>query len=207
MADMSGRSKIVHGIWKGLQGSWKLNRKLSSTNAGEPSGECTGFATFSERQPTIFVDKDGKFQSAKAEMVYTERGEFTMDSIAINGMKFPFSRKYVWRLQDIDSTSPEVSVWFVKPGTEDIDYLFHKFSWQRSVEECRSRIIDFTGGHLCIEDFYSSQYTFHTERSTSQTSENADTELLQWEMMHEVRGPKKDQLITTQFEHEVQEHE
>ena len=195
---MSGRPATIRSVWFGLHGVWKLNRKLSSTNSAEPSGNCTGTATFVSRQPAPFIDKDGNFQNASAEMLYSEEGEFTMNSAGSIAMRFPFTRKYVWRLQDANSKLSEISVWFVKPGTSDIDYLFHKFYLQNSTD--MTTTLDFTGGHLCVEDFYSSQYSFHFEQSASGLSYSAEPTLERWEMIHKVRGPKKDQLISTRFE-------
>ena len=115
-----------------------------------------------------------------------------------NAPRFSFSRKYVWRLMDEEASKPEISVWFVKPGTEQIDYLFHKFLVQ-STSDADKRVVhvECSGGHLCVEDFYSSNYTFALH---DQSGHQKDELLLSsWDMLHEVRGPKKDQVIQTTF--------
>lgn len=202
MASTIQKLSVLTTLWNGLQGTWQFKRKLHSMNAAEPSGNCTGTASFTPQHPAIFVDGKGKLQKASKEMLYSEQGEFEM--ISANSMtkapKFSFSRKYIWRLQDEKSANPEISIWFVKPGTEQLDYLFHNFLVQDVTEDKKSGVtytmVECSGGHLCVEDYYSSTYTFQLgERTIS--SENFS--LACWNMLHEVRGPKKDQVIETQF--------
>lgn len=190
----------IEQVWRQLQGTWSLTRKLHSVNAAEPSGDCRGTATFKIRQPAIFVDDDGVLQNATQEMLYAEQGDFEMATTAgsTNVPKFSFSRKYVWRLQNDKTKNPEISIWFVKPGTEQIDYLFHKVLFQHVTEHTKEgkdrSSVECSGGHLCVEDFYSSTYTFHL-----QDGEDGQALLQDWDMLHEVRGPKKDQVIETHF--------
>lgn len=199
---MTPKSDALSILWHGLQGTWQLKRSLHSLNAAEPSGNCTGVAAFTSRQPAVFVNADGKLQMASQEMLYSEQGEFDMASTVGTPMpKFSFSRKYVWRLQDENAQQPEISVWFVKPGTEEIDYLFHKFLVQSFTEDSMndSHIsnIECSGGHLCVEDYYSSTYAFQFSSETQ--SCGGEDVLASWTMLHEVRGPKKDQVIETTF--------
>lgn len=203
LSNMASMVSQMDTMWHGLPGTWQLTRSLHSMNAAEPSGNCRGTAEFTPRQPAIFVDEDGKFQNASREMLYSEQGEFEMIGNASGGTtkppKFTFSRKYVWRLQDRQDSSPEISIWFVKPGTDKIDYLFHKFVVQSTKEDADStNVVECSGGHLCVEDYYSSEYTF---RLTSTDDKNTqESRLASWKMLHEVRGPNKDQVITTDFE-------
>jgi len=203
MASMTQKSSALTTLWNGLQGTWQLKRKLHSMNAAEPSGNCIGTASFTPRQPAIFVDNEGKLQNASKEMLYSEQGDFEMlstNSMA-NAPKFSFSRKYVWRLQDEKSANPEISIWFVKPGTEQLDYLFHKFLVQDVTEDKKSpkslTTVECSGGHLCVEDYYSSTYTFQLGERTNNDPNNGN--IACWTMLHEVRGPKKDQIIETKF--------
>lgn len=197
---MSQKSSVVARVWQRLEGTWNLTRKLHSINAAEPSGNCKGTATFTIRQPAIFVDDDGALQNASKEMLYSEQGEFEMSTTdsSVSVPRFTFSRKYVWRLQQDKSANSEITIWFVKPGTDQIDYLFHKFLLQhvtktsRDGKTCSS--IECSGGHLCVEDYYSSTYIFHLQEESAESSS-----LQEWDMVHEVRGPKKDQLIETSF--------
>ncbi|KAJ9655205.1 hypothetical protein H2198_005901 [Neophaeococcomyces mojaviensis] len=172
-------------------------------NAAEPSGNCVGTATFTSRQPSIFVDGDGKLQNASKEMLYAEKGEFEMMTVnsATNVPRFSFSRKYVWRFQEEKAAKPEISIWFVKPGTEQIDYLFHTFHVQNvsktgDSDNCVVHV-ECSGGHLCVEDFYSSNYAFAIHDQPD--GETEESILKSWNMLHEVRGPKKDQVIETTF--------
>lgn len=107
--------------------------------------------------------------------------------------KFTFSRKYIWRLQTTSDTHT-ISVWFTKPGTDTIDYLFHKIDVP-SDHSIDTMTIHGAGGHLCVEDFYSSSYQFHLDQNDT----DATPTLASFTTTHEVRGPKKDQLIETSF--------
>lgn len=197
---MSQKSAVIRQFWQQLQGTWKLTRKLHSVNAAEPSGNCEGTATFTIRQPAVFVDDDGVLQTASKEMLYSEQGEFEMTtpSGSVNMPKFSFSRKYVWRLQEDKLANPEITVWFVKPGTEQIDYVFHKFLLQHVSDASKGgssvSSVECSGGHLCVEDYYASTYVFHLQKELT-----GDASLHEWDMIHEVRGPKKDQVIETSF--------
>lgn len=197
---MSQKSAVIRQVWQQLQGTWNLTRTLHSINAAESSGNCKGTATFTTRQPAIFIDDDGVLQNASQEMLYSEKGEFEMTSDVgtVTVPKFSFSRKYVWRLQQDNSAREEITIWFTKPGTEQIDYLFHKFLIQHVTDQSaggkNQLTVECSGGHLCVEDYYSSSYIFQLH---AQSTENAS--LREWEMIHEVRGPKKDQVIETTF--------
>lgn len=197
---MSQKSAVIRQVWQQLHGTWNLTRKLHSVNAAEPSGNCKGTATFTIRQPAVFVDDDGVLQTASKEMLYSEQGEFEMitPTQSMSVPKFSFSRKYIWRLQEDKSANPEITIWFVKPGTEQIDYLFHKFLLQHITDGSKDGTtvssVECSGGHLCVEDYYSSSYIFDLQ------NELADNpSLREWNMLHEVRGPKKDQVIETSF--------
>ena len=188
-------------IWHRLQNTkWQLRRTLHSIDTTEPSGTCTGTATFTTRPPSTLKDREGERQVASQEMLYSEQGELTMSAA-----KFPFSRKYVWRLRDMDTEcdeKAEISIWFTQPGTEKVDYLFHAFTLQRSGEKTSgvssgSRFeVECSGGHLCVEDYYSSSYIFDLQK---QADEGSELVLKAWKMRHDVKGPKKDQSLETYF--------
>lgn len=201
MQEPSTRTTLLTDLFHNLAGKWLLNRKLHSADVSEPSGKCTGEATFAIAQPSPVIDSDGSLHLADAELLYHERGEFEMTtSTEIRGEvpKFVFSRKYIWRLQKAQDVHT-ISVWFTKPGTDVIDYLFHKIDIPlRSEDDCRlpiqELVLNGSGGHLCVEDFYSSSYSFHLDTVSSSPG------ALSWfTTTHEVRGPKKDQLIETTF--------
>ncbi|KAI1613890.1 hypothetical protein EDD37DRAFT_479973 [Exophiala viscosa] len=197
----SSMSTITARLFETLHGTWVLHRSLQSANAAEPSGRCTGKATFTRRQPSPVIDDSGKLQLADDELLYHEQGEFELTpSISnqdANFPKFPFSRKYIWRLQRTEGVH-KISVWFTKPGTNEIDYLFHNVDIAPFGEDVSTQSHDIalhgSGGHVCVHDFYSSLYTFNV---TPKSPESIT--LTSWSMTHEVRGPKKDQTIETTF--------
>ncbi|ETN38459.1 uncharacterized protein HMPREF1541_06494 [Cyphellophora europaea CBS 101466] len=187
------RATYLHTLWDSLAGTWLLDRDLQSANASEPSGRCVGTATFKTRAPSPVLDQDGKLHLADAEMLYRENGEFQLP----NHVKVPFSKKYVWRLS-VAGDDPEMSVWFTKPGTDQVDYLFHNVDL--TVAE-GGRVAHGSGGHLCVEDFYSTSYIFFMQESTP-LDEMKAAALGSWETIHEVQGPSKDQTLTTRFTRE-----
>ena len=185
---MSRTSKLPR-VFESLTGKWKLERNLHSTNTSEPSGKCYGEASFTSRQPAPVLQEDGKLDQAAAELLYHEQGEFELP----NSLKLPFSKKYIWRLNQDFS---DIGVWFAKSGDDAVDYLFHKIGIPYEDAEPTGQSKQFdqihgSGGHLCVEDFYNTSYTF--------TFDTKDLNVVGWESLHEVRGPNKDQLIFTKF--------
>ncbi len=189
------RATTLPKLFASLAGKWKLERNLHSTNTSEPSGKCYGEASLDPQPPSPVLDEDGKLDLTEAELLYHEQGEFELP----NSVRLPFSKKYIWRLE---KDSNDISVWFTKPGSETADYLFHKIGipHDEAIEHGKSEQKQYhqlhgSGGHLCIEDFYSTSYTF--------TCNEDDLKVVAWESLHEVRGPKKDQLIFTKFSREL----
>lgn len=181
-------------VFHQLQGTWKLERTLKSTNTSEPSGKCYGKASFSPRPVTAVKD-----EIAVEEMLYEEHGDFEMSLPGKIGYASPhltFSRKYIWRLSA--HVEPGVSVWFTKPGTEELDYLFHKQDL-RSTTHTDSKVtvsaLRAHGSHLCVEDIYETDYQY----DLALEPQGKETTIRQWSTSHTVKGPKKDQLITTTF--------
>ncbi|KPI45483.1 uncharacterized protein AB675_611 [Cyphellophora attinorum] len=174
-------------LFDSLAGTWTLSRDLESANVNEPNGKCLGTATFTSRQSSPVLDANGKLQVAEAEMLYHEQGEFQLPSM----IKVPFSKKYVWKLsKSEDSKDGKISVWFTKPGSEATDYLFHDIHISVTEGTNEPSLIQGSGGHLCVDDFYSTAYEFSTD---------LDERIQSWKTVHEVRGPKKDQVLTTNF--------
>jgi hypothetical protein len=177
------QSSFLQALFDSLAGTWSLDRDLASANAQEPSGKCLGRAMLTARAPSTVVDQDGKLQTADGEMLYHESGDFHLP----NQVKMPFSKKYIWRF---NKDAAKISVWFCKPGTEQVDYLFHNIDLVLNEKKSEA---SGTGGHLCIDDFYSTSYAFNL----SSLGEAAVVQ--SWETTHEVQGPKKDQTLTTRF--------
>ena len=197
----SSQHALIQRLFKELAGTWLLDRKLRSADASEPSGQCKGKATFTETQQSPVIDADGKLQLADLELLYREQGEFEMDTPApapnTSVPKFSFSRQYIWRLHQSDGIDT-ISIWFTKPGTDKIDYLFHKIDMvlddNDGSNSDRPLVLRGQGGHLCVDDYYSSSYVFEVS-----ATDHTTVRLSSWSMMHEVRGPKKDQIIETTF--------
>jgi hypothetical protein len=181
-------------VFRQLQGKWKLDRILKSTNTSEPSGKCYGIASFTPRPVTKIPD-----HAASGELLYEESGDFEITLPVNAGYASPrltFSRKYIWRLSH--EPEPTISVWFAKPGTDDLDYLFHEqdlHSGSGSSKISSTAAARAHGSHLCVEDMYETDYRYDITNQTA--SENS--RVLQWSTSHTVKGPKKDQLITTMF--------
>ena len=183
------RNTSPAALFHSLTGTWTLNRDLHSANAHEPSGKCFGTATFTPRPASPVIDSDGKLRLAIAEMLYHEQGEFQLPSL----VKVPFSKKYVWRLVKEDNQGEEkISVWFTKPGSDAVDYLFHDVQIIYDFNELNHDQLHGSGGHLCVDDFYSTEYDFRISPADGQAVES-------WSTVHDVRGPKKDQTLTTTF--------
>jgi hypothetical protein len=196
-------------LFKSLEGSWSLERKLNSSNVSEPSGQCQGIARFTI--PILGPIGCGiqEHEDVAREMLYHEEGQFQMQAPA-PGVHMPymtFSRNYIWRLNSAKAASgePLISLWFTKPGTEQLDYLFHILAMDDQTlgqlsEHSRqsASVIQAHGSHLCVEDQYETDYTF---RFTDQ-GDAAEPLLTQWQTIHTVKGPNKDQRIETTFTRE-----
>ncbi|RMZ86818.1 hypothetical protein DV736_g5956, partial [Chaetothyriales sp. CBS 134916] len=189
------RATQLGRLFDSLAGKWILLRELQSTDTSEPSGFCHGTACFTPREPSPVINEDGKLDTATAELLYEEEGQLEV-SLTV---KFAFSRKYIWR-KNREADTCTISVWFTKPGTESINYLFHKINVDpgKTTKPERGTVlaVEGCGGHLCVEDFYHSRYTFYL---SGKGEDEAEALFSSFQTVHEVRGPKKDQIITTQF--------
>jgi hypothetical protein len=198
-------------LFKSLEGSWNLERKLNSSNVSEPSGQCHGIARFTIPAPgPVGRGIQGRgiqgHGDVVGEMLYREEGQFQMQAPA-PGVHMPymtFSRNYIWRLNSAKAEFGEhlISLWFTKPGTEQLDYLFHILAMDDQTpgqlsEHSRqsASVIRAHGSHLCVEDQYETHYVF---RFTDQ-GDAAEPSLAQWQTIHTVKGPNKDQRIETTF--------
>lgn len=167
---------VARAIFRSLQGTWKLDRTLTSRLPSHPSGRFVGTAEFRLREST----KDGLSEAEKNaevdEYLYVEDGTFT----AANGPSFRATRRYVWRYSAQDD---RLSVWFAR--TDDAsraDYLFHALEFAPSPARKGWKA---TAGHLCIDDFYDVHYVFAV----------SGVNVTNWSLEYAVRGPKKDYTI------------
>jgi hypothetical protein len=196
-------SHIRTHLFKSLEGSWSLERKLNSSNASEPSGQCQGIARFTIPTPGPISQAH---EDVVGEMLYHEEGQFQMQA-PVPGAHMPymtFSRNYIWRLNSAKAElgEPLISLWFTKPRTEQLDYLFHNLAMDGPTpEELRKHsrrspfVIRAHGSHLCAADQYETDYAF---RFTDQ-GDATEPSLAQWQTIHIVKGPNKDQRIETTF--------
>jgi hypothetical protein len=197
---------ILTSVFRSLEGPWKLERRLNSANTCEPSGRCHGVAHFTSRPPSqVNQDVQGKGEVV-GEMLCHEEGQFQMQAPSV-GVQMPymtFSRNYIWRLNSAtaESGQPSCSLWFTKPGTEELDYLFHgllidghTMSKQGERSHQGISVTRAHGSHLCVEDQYETEYVFmFVDRENE-----AQLSLAKWQTVHTVKGPKKDQRIETMF--------
>ena len=198
-------------IFASLTRPWVLTRTLRSNHPSQPSGTCTGVATFvslcSSDQDT---HNDGRTKIQ--DMLYAESGTFEMktDLSGTNVLKAPFEKKYIWRLHTPEVGEEKLSIFFVKQshgkpdleaGTDtqrhEVDYLFHTLLLDiadKSLSEATHYDVRARGDHLCVQDNYQSEYLFTIDR------EDGHFPAVQsWNMRHTVMGPKKDQVIDTMF--------
>lgn len=197
---------VLVALFRSLEGPWALERKLNSSNASEPSGRCHGVAHFTSRPPSKVESVVPEPGEVVGEMLYREDGQFQMQAPS-GGAQMPymtFSRNYIWRLKSdaADSGHPACSVWFAKPGTTEPDYLFHGLlidgrtkngphsESRQSVSTVRAH-----GSHLCVEDQYETDYVF----TFAEHHNGSKLSLAEWQTVHTVKGPKKDQRIETTF--------
>ncbi|CAK7227605.1 hypothetical protein SBRCBS47491_006627 [Sporothrix bragantina] len=168
---------VARAVFRSLQGTWKLDRTLTSRLPSHPSGRFVGTAEFRLREGT----KDGFSGSEMAddEYLYVEDGTFT----ALNGPSFRATRRYVWRYNE---RLDKLSVWFAR--TDDAskaDYLFHALEFSPTEKGWKA-----TAGHLCIDDFYDVHYQFSLK----------GVNLTKWTLEYAVRGPKKDYTISGAYQ-------
>jgi hypothetical protein len=197
---------ILASLFKSLEGSWKLERRLNSANASEPSGRCHGVAHFTSRPPSKVETDFPGLGEVVGEMLYHEEGQFQMQASSV-GVQMPymtFSRNYIWRLNPAATGAgrPLCSLWFTKPGTEELDYLFHSLlidghtlSQQDDQFQQSTSVIRAHGSHLCVEDQYETEYLF----TVLEHEDGANLSLAKWQTLHTVKGPMKDQRIATTF--------
>lgn len=144
------------------------------------------------------------------ELLYQENGKFQIHKSHPGAPPMPsmtFSRSYIWRMDSSASPSemPAISLWFTKPGTEDLDYLFHDLSldtqtvqpWPEE-KKAKKTIVRAHGSHLCVKDQYETDYAFTFGLADNEETES-DLSLQQWQTVHTVKGPAKDQRIQTSF--------
>lgn len=194
---------IAKTVFAQLQGSWKLHRLIVSKRPDFPDGTFTGTAEFRPRPATFAFDSAHKVGPPPAdvsdnpreptEYLYTESGTFTTTT----NLTFTASRSYLYTLTPSTST---INVWFVKPGSEEVNYFFHTVECGRVPESGVSVLVnggvDGDGGvkaateHLCAEDWYWPGYRFDVDGNGG---------MRRWWVRYKVEGPRKDYITETEF--------
>jgi len=165
-------------LFKALNGPWSFNRSLVSKLTHTPSGTVTGTATLLPIAPTS--------ESSAAEYLYTEEGTMTTSQ----GLQMNTRRRYVWRLSKATETSsPTISVFFVKPDNFSPDGLFHHLQFSKSP----SQSIKASGSHWCEPDQYEAEYEF------SAKGRDGPISLADFSITYHVKGPQKDYTSMTNF--------
>ncbi|KAK3063527.1 hypothetical protein LTS18_014810 [Coniosporium uncinatum] len=165
-------------LFKALNGPWSFDRSLASKLAHTPSGTVTGTATFLPIVPTS--------ESSAAEYLYTEEGTMTTSQ----GLQMNTRRRYIWRLSKATETSsPAVSVFFVKHDNFSPHGLFHHLQFSKSP----SQIIRASGSHWCEPDQYEAEYEF------SAKGRDGPISLGDFSITYHVKGPQKDYTSVTSF--------
>lgn len=162
----------LEAIFKSLEGSWKMHRRLTSELPAFPSGTFTGTATFTPN--TAFNN---------SSYLYHETGELVTDT----GYTLRANRKYIYRFSPDDE---KISAWFVKEpaveGEEEVDYPFHELEFDVVDNRWIAK-----GDHMCNTDMY---WAFYDFRMTDQAALN------KWGLRYKVKGPQKDYLSDTAYE-------
>jgi hypothetical protein len=156
--------------FRALQGNWNLHRTLTSALPQYPSGTFRGTASFYPREPTT--------PEYVAEMLYVEDGEFT----TLQGFVIKGRRRYIYRLKD----RVGISSWFVKADGLTVDYMFQTLAFEIDEREGWKAV---GSSHLCVEDYYESDYRFHFD----------GVDIEKWELGYEVNGPNKDYSTKSTF--------
>jgi hypothetical protein len=176
-------------IFEGLKGTWRLRRVLRSALLGFPSGEFSGEAKFTTREPSA--------HTVAGELLYSEEGELKTD----NGFTLKANRKYIYRY---NADEDKISAWFVKEdtkqndGMEEVDYLFHDVEVEQGGGEGGQpwRGWSGRGEHLCELDMYWAYYEFRMPKVVDEGESGMDV----FGVRYKVKGPQKDYTSDTAYE-------
>lgn len=156
---------VAAASFRGMQGTWTLQRKIDSRHASMPGGTFKGTAHFHPRNPTA--------SSYTAEYLYIEEGTLTMD----NGMSFPATRRYIYRYNEDNDT---VTAWFAEDDGLSVGNLFNTWAFYPSNDTYHGWLAK--GSHWCSPDTYKSNCEFRFRGASLET----------FGITYDVSGPKKD---------------
>lgn len=170
---------VAAAVFRGMQGIWKLRRKIDSRNAASPGGIFSGVAHFHPRKPT-----DPNYS---AEYLYIEEGTFKMDT----GLSFPATRRYIYRYSE---TYDKITAWFADEDGESVGALFNTWDFYSSGDSYRGWLAK--GHHWCDPDTYKNTCEFRFRAATLQT----------FGITYQVEGPRKDYSHESWYERPVNEY-
>ncbi|CAI5477298.1 unnamed protein product [Closterium sp. Yama58-4] len=184
-------SAVAGAVFRGLAGTWRLEREIRSALEGLPSGSMEGTATFTLRP-------------GEGEYLYREEGEFVMAGSA-GGKGNKVWREYVWLCQ-----GPEDGIAIHFADKSQRTYLFHHLRFFPDpsgsaassssdnneglqsadfVEKALPRAWRAVGEHLCVKDLYKVAYRFAFQ----------GVHLERFSIEYLVRGPQKDYVSSALF--------
>lgn len=143
-------------------------------------------------------------------MLYQENGKSQIRNSRRGAPELPFmtfSGSYVWRMAPSSASCnfPDISIWFTKPGTEELDYPFHDLDTNLQTlgkvvasQGASGIVLRGHGRHSCVQDQYDTDYGFTLTWNNNNENE-PKIGLKRWQTVHTVRDPKKDQRIETEF--------
>ncbi|ORY11409.1 hypothetical protein BCR34DRAFT_326139 [Clohesyomyces aquaticus] len=172
--DSETKSRFVAAaVFRAMQGTWELQRKIDSRASAAPGGTLKGTAQFHPRFPTA--------PEFSAEYLYIEEGIFTMD----NGYSFPATRRYVYRYNEVKD---KISAWFVQEDGETVEKFFNQLEFKGAEDEGKGWVA--VGSHWCDPDTYKSSSEFRFRGAA----------LERFGIMYDVSGPRKDYTMESWYQ-------
>ena len=139
--------------FRGMQGSWILERKIDSRHSAMPGGTFKGTAHFHPRIPT-----DPTYST---EYLYMEEGTLKMD----NGLTFPATRRYIYRYND---ATDAITAWFTsEKDNESVGNFFNKWEFEKPSDDEHGWIAK--GSHWCSPDTYKNNCEFRFRGASLET--------------------------------------
>jgi hypothetical protein len=139
--------------FRGMQGSWTLERKIDSRHSAMPGGTFKGTAHFHPRVPTD--------TTYSAEYLYMEEGILKMD----NGLTFPATRRYIYRYNE---ATDSITAWFTsEKDNESVGKFFNKWEFEKPSDEEHGWIAK--GSHWCSPDTYKNSCEFRFRGASLET--------------------------------------
>jgi hypothetical protein len=144
---------VAAATFRGMQGTWILERKIDSRHAAMPGGSFKGTANFHPRVPTD--------PAYSAEYIYMEEGTLQMD----NGLSFPATRRYVYRYNE---ATDAITAWFTsEKDNESVGAFFNKWEFEKPNDDEHGWLAQ--GSHWCSPDTYKNNCEFRFRGASLET--------------------------------------